>query len=157
MRTHCWTSTCWNSCCLGNWRAVLGVQQKKRNWTTLWLSQKEWEYLSHMCVPWIITHIHIYVLNLYSIKISPAALHFLESSLIYQKDEHYHIQMQKDIKPHVVCTCLLHIRSLPVGTGERTGERCKSTMIKRKRRKKISTFQSSLPDVGCDFLASHRY
>lgn len=35
VRTHCWPSTCWNNCSLGNWGAALGVQQQKRHWATL--------------------------------------------------------------------------------------------------------------------------
>lgn len=50
-------------------------------------------------------------------------LYFTSWSLpwTYQKDEYYHIQMQKDIGPRVVRTHLFRIGSLPVGTGETSG------------------------------------
>lgn len=86
-------------------------------------------------------------------------LYFTSWSLpwIYQKDEYYHIWMQKDIRPPVVRTCLFHKRSSPVRTGETTGRGVRAPWWRGKGEE-----TSPLSNLLClmlvvIFLASHRY
>lgn len=139
------------------WLCSRRKETKQRSVWPRRCSQEERDYFSHMCVPQTITHTHIHGLKPYSIKISPAVLHFLESSLNISEGW---MLPHPDAKGHQTprgTNAFVSDKVFASRNWRDNWERCKSTMIKRKRRKKNPTFRSSLPDVGCDFLASHRY
>lgn len=137
VRTRCWAQQLLKQLRSSNCGAVLGAQQKERNWATLSGVARRNEttyltcaYLGQSLTPtsmvWILT------------VLKYLQLYFTSWSLpwIYQKDECYHIWMQKDIRPHVVRTCLFQINVFTSWNWRDNWERSKSTMIKRKRRKK---------------------
>lgn len=144
VRTHYWPSTCWNNCCSGSWGSAGCAAEEKKLSNTLWFGQEEWDYFSHKCVPQTTTHAHIHGSNPYSIKISPAVLHFLESSLNISEGW---ILPHPDAKGHRAprgTYAFVPNRVFASRNWRDNWERCKSTMIKRKRRKKPSPVSNLL-------------
>lgn len=79
---------------------------------------------------------------------------------ICQKDEHHHLD---ECFPRGQQTprgrCVFVSDKVLARPGETTGRGVRAPWLRGKGEKQIrfSTFQSSLPDAGCDSLASHRY